>query len=63
MDFSKLYNKLPKKIQKSETFLLYCMRLAKFFHSNNTSSSSKSNEMFLSFVKDSIVNIILQFES
>ena len=57
MDFSKLYNKLPKKIQKSETFLLYCMRLAKFFHSNNTSSSSKSNEMFNFLIKSTDIKV------
>ena len=57
MDFSKLYNKLPKKIQKSETFLLYCMRFSKFMHSRNTSSSSSSNEMYNFLIKHTDIKV------
>lgn len=51
MDFSKIYKKLPKKIQKSETLLLYGMRFAKFAHSRSSSSYSKPNEMLNFLIK------------
>lgn len=44
MDFSQIFNKLPKRIQKSEKFLLYCMRFAKTVHNKNP-YEAKNNSM------------------
>ncbi|MBQ2832644.1 phosphorylcholine transferase LicD [Methanobrevibacter sp.] len=57
MDFSKLYKKLPKKIQKSETLLLYGMRLAKFAHSKSSPSYPKPNEMSNFLIKHTNIKV------
>lgn len=54
MDFSKVYKKLPKSIQKSEKILLYSMRFAKFIHKNKKSESKPNYLMNFLFKSSSV---------
>lgn len=44
MDFSKLFKKMPKKIQKSEKLVIYLIRLSKIIHKANK-KSEKPNQL------------------
>ncbi len=57
MDFSKPYKLLPKKIQESETILLYCMRFAKFIHSKKASAPFKPNPMLNFLIKSTDIKV------
>ena len=43
MDFSKFYEKLPKRIQKSEKLLIYGMRFSQFIHSKTKKAKNEPN--------------------
>lgn len=57
MDFSKLYSILPKKIQKSETLLLYGKRFKRTLPSRKKSSPYKPNEMFNFLIKSTDIKV------
>ena len=50
MNFSKLYRKLPKKIQDSEKLMIYCIRFVKFIRSKKLRKNEPAKNNLLNFI-------------
>ena len=57
MVFNKLYEKLPKRIQNSETLFLYAMRLSRSIQSRKSSAPSKPNEMINYLIRHTNIEV------